>query len=102
MRSLLRPPDHSGDHSGGTFLWFEPHGSDDPYENREILGARMVAGIALSCVTTSMANGGSGLGAHGCSPRRAAALAQEAGFRSFRHEQGLKGAKFRNNVYVVQ
>merc|ERR1719193_99530 len=41
----------------GVLLWFEPHGSDDPYENREILGARMVAGIALNCVATSMATG---------------------------------------------
>jgi SAM-dependent methyltransferase len=85
----------------GAFLWFEPHGSDDPYENREILGARMVAGIALNCVTTSMAQGGSGLGAHGCTPNKAQALATQAGFSLFLHERSLKGAQYRNNVYVV-
>ena len=92
IRSLLAPR--------GVFLWFEPHGSDDPYENREILGARMVAGIALTCVTNSMAHGGAGLGAHGCTPLRAEALAREAGFATFRHDRGMKGAALRNNVYV--
>ena len=87
---------------GGCFLWFEPHGSDCPLENREILGARMVAGIALNCVTTSMAAGGAGMGAHGCTPARAERLARRVGFGAFRHERELKGAAFRNNVYVLQ
>ena len=54
----------------------------------------------MTCVTTSMAHGGAGLGAHGCTPRRAEALAYEAGFATFRHDRGMKGAEFRNNVYV--
>lgn len=94
LRKLLRV--------GGVALWFEPHGSDDPYENREIFGARMVAGIALNCVTTSMAAGGAGLGAHGCTPARAEALARRAGFGEFRRERELKGARYRNNVYVMR
>ena len=38
----------------------------------------------------------------GCTPARAKALARKAGFESFRHERGLKGAQYRNNVYVLQ
>ena len=74
IRSLLAPR--------GVFLWFEPHGSDDPYENREILGARMVAGIAN---VRNELNGARRrrLGAHGCTPLRAEALAREAGFATF-------------------
>lgn len=94
MRALLSP--------SGVLLWFEPHGSDDPYENRTILGARMVAGLALNCVTTSMASGGAGLGAHGCTPARARQLAERAGFTVFRQEHGLKGAAYRNNVYILR
>jgi len=96
---LLRRSPSEGD---GVVLWFEPHGSDNPYENRDLMGARMVATIAFQCVTTSMAMGGQGLGAHGCTPAKAEALARRSGFQKFRRETELKATKFRNNVYVLQ
>ena len=66
----------------GIYFWSEPNGSEQPDENRNILG-RLFASISpLHCMTVSLCHKGEGLGTL-IGERGARALAESAGFSSF-------------------
>lgn len=66
----------------GIYFWSEPNGSEQPHENRNILG-RLFASISpLHCMTVSLCHKGEGLGTL-IGERGARALAESAGFSSF-------------------
>lgn len=66
----------------GVFFWIEPNASDNPLENRNLVG-RVYASISPHhCLTVSLAHGGEGLGTT-IGERGAKRLAEECGFSSF-------------------
>lgn len=67
----------------GVLLWIEPNASDNPLENRNIVGRAYAAISPHHCLTVSLAHGGDGLGTT-IGERGAKELAGEAGFSGFR------------------
>ena len=68
--------------SGGVF-WSEPTGSAEPLENRNPQGRLRSSLSSFHCLPVSLAEGGAGLGTI-IGETGARALAEEAGFTSFR------------------
>lgn len=66
----------------GIYFWSEPNGSDNPHENRNILGRLFAAISPLHCMTVSLCHKGEGLGTL-IGERGARALAESAGFSHF-------------------
>jgi 2-polyprenyl-3-methyl-5-hydroxy-6-metoxy-1,4-benzoquinol methylase len=76
IRRALRP--------GGLYLCSEIKASDRLEENAGPLGAYQYSTSVLYCMTTSLAEGGVGLGTAGLPPAKVRELALEAGFASVR------------------
>jgi Methyltransferase domain/Rv2258c-like winged HTH domain len=68
----------------GTYLMLEINCSDDPADNIGPVASVMYGFSVLYCMTTSLAQGGEGLGTCGCPPVVVEALGQAAGFGSVR------------------
>ena len=59
--------------------------ADEPAENVGPFSSTLLYGISLMyCMTTSLAQGGAGLGTCGCPPAKVRRLCAEAGFTSVR------------------
>jgi len=68
---------------GGVLLWSEADASDRLEDNLTPVGRTLYGASTMHCMTVSLANGGDGLGVV-VGEERARAMAQEAGFASFR------------------
>lgn len=74
---------HAGLRSGGTYLCLEVACGDDLEQNAAVpLGAAWYSGSVLYCLTTSLAQGGVGLGTCGLPEGKLRELCLAAGFRS--------------------
>lgn len=71
-------------HPGGSYLLLEINCSDKLEENRGPLGAMFHGFSILYCMTTSLANGGVGLGTLGLPEPKVRELCTQAGFTSVR------------------
>ncbi|MGH7818524.1 MAG: methyltransferase domain-containing protein [Candidatus Binatia bacterium] len=69
---------------GGLYLCLDVNCSDKLEENADPLGAMLYGASLLYCMTTSLANGGVGLGTLGCHEKKLGELCAEAGFASVR------------------
>ena len=69
---------------GGSYLWLEINCADDPADNTGPVAAVMYGFSVLYCMTTSLAQGGAGLGTCGCPPAVVDELGRAAGFDSIR------------------
>lgn len=67
----------------GTYLMVEMNVSNDPAENISPIGKLLYSISTLYCMTTSLADGGAGIGAL-MGEDKARELAKDAGFRNFR------------------
>jgi SAM-dependent methyltransferase len=68
----------------GTYLWLEINCADDPADNTGPIATVLYGFSVLYCMTTSLAQGGAGLGTCGCPPSVVEELGQSVGFRSVR------------------
>jgi 2-polyprenyl-3-methyl-5-hydroxy-6-metoxy-1,4-benzoquinol methylase len=68
----------------GSYIWLEINCADDPAENTGPIATVMYGFSILYCMTTSLAQGGSGLGTCGCPPAVVERLGHSAGFASVR------------------
>jgi SAM-dependent methyltransferase len=68
----------------GSYLMLEINCADDPADNTGPVAAVMYGFSVLYCMTTSLAQGGAGLGTCGCPPGVVEAMGQAAGFGSVR------------------
>ena len=68
----------------GTYLMLEINCADDPADNTGPVASVMYGFSVLYCMTTSLAQGGEGLGTCGCPPAVVEALGHAAGFGSVR------------------
>ncbi len=68
----------------GTYICLDTNCSDRLEQNLGPLGAMFHGVSVMYCMTTSLANGGAGLGTLGFHERRVNEMCQEAGFRSIR------------------
>jgi SAM-dependent methyltransferase len=68
----------------GTYLMLEINCSDDPADNTGPVASVMYGFSVLYCMTTSLAQGGEGLGTCGCPPAVVESLGHAAGFGSVR------------------
>jgi SAM-dependent methyltransferase len=68
----------------GSYLWLEINCADDPADNTGPVATVMYGFSVLYCMTTSLAQGGSGLGTCGCPPAVVEQLGHSAGFASVR------------------
>jgi 2-polyprenyl-3-methyl-5-hydroxy-6-metoxy-1,4-benzoquinol methylase len=68
----------------GSYLWLEINCADDPADNTGPVATVMYGFSVLYCMTTSLAQGGAGLGTCGCPPAIVEELGQTAGFGSVR------------------
>jgi SAM-dependent methyltransferase len=68
----------------GTYLWLEINCADDPADNTGPVASVMYGFSVLYCMTTSLAQGGAGLGTCGCPPAVVEELGHAAGFGSVR------------------
>jgi len=68
----------------GTYLMLEINCADDPADNTGPVASVMYGFSVLYCMTTSLAQGGEGLGTCGCPPAVVHELGQAAGFGSVR------------------
>jgi 2-polyprenyl-3-methyl-5-hydroxy-6-metoxy-1,4-benzoquinol methylase len=66
----------------GSYLWLEINCADDPADNTGPIATVMYGFSVLYCMTTSLAQGGSGLGTCGCPPAVVEQLGRAAGFAS--------------------
>lgn len=82
-RGLLRVI-REGLNDGGTYLCLDINCSDKVEENVGPLGAMFYGVSVLYCMTTSLAQGGEGLGTVGLHPHKLDELSAEAGFSSCR------------------
>jgi SAM-dependent methyltransferase len=64
----------------GTYLMLELRCADNPSDNTGPIGTLLYGISILYCMTTSLADGGAGLGTCGCPPEVIRALCGEAGF----------------------
>lgn len=69
----------------GVYVCIEPATGETLEERMGLRGAFQYSASILYCMTTSLAQGGVGLGAHGLPESRMRALCQEAGFSRVRH-----------------
>jgi 2-polyprenyl-3-methyl-5-hydroxy-6-metoxy-1,4-benzoquinol methylase len=69
---------------GGTYLMLEMNCADDPADNTGPIAALLYGFSVLYCMTTSLAQGGAGLGTCGCPPAVVEKLGRAAGFQSVR------------------
>ena len=90
IRQALRPE--------GTYLCLDINCADRLEQNAGTLGALFCGFSSLYCMTTSLANGGEGLGTCGLPESKLRELAVEAGFRSVRR---LPLENPFNNLYEV-
>jgi SAM-dependent methyltransferase len=72
----------SGLADDGHYLLLDINCADDPVENQGPLAALFYGFSVGYCMTTSLANGGAGLGTCGLPPSKAKELTQQAGFSS--------------------
>ena len=72
----------SGLADDGHYLLLDINCADDPVDNQGPLAALFYGFSVTYCMTTSLANGGAGLGTCGLPPAKASELTQEAGFSS--------------------
>ncbi|MGH7859703.1 MAG: class I SAM-dependent methyltransferase [Candidatus Binatia bacterium] len=68
--------------AGGVYLCLDVNCSENLEENADSLGALMYGASLVYCMTTSLANGGVGLGTLGCHEKKLKELCAEAGFAS--------------------
>ncbi len=68
----------------GSYLWLEINCADDPADNTGPIASVMYGFSVLYCMTTSLAQGGAGLGTCGCPPAVVERLGHAAGFGSVR------------------
>ena len=68
----------------GTYLMLELRCADNPSDNTGPIGTLLYGISILYCMTTSLADGGAGLGTCGCPPEVIRALCGEAGFSDVR------------------
>jgi hypothetical protein len=68
----------------GSYLMLEPRCADDPAENVGPFSTMLYGMSIMYCMTSSLADGGAGLGTCGCPPRKVRQLCTEAGFTSVR------------------
>ena len=68
----------------GTYVMLEINCSDDPADNTGPVASVMYGFSVLYCMTTSLAQGGEGLGTCGCPPAVVESLGHAAGFGSVR------------------
>jgi SAM-dependent methyltransferase len=68
----------------GTYLMFEINCADNPADNVGPVASVMYGFSVLYCMTTSLAQGGAGLGTCGCPPSVVEELGRAAGFGSVR------------------
>jgi SAM-dependent methyltransferase len=76
VRGALRPD--------GVYVCLDFNAAERPEDNFGPLGTLLYASSILYCLTTSLAEGGDGLGAAGLPESRLRRLCQEAGFSAFR------------------
>lgn len=69
----------------GIYVCIEPATQETLEERAGLRGAFLYSASILYCMTTSLAQGGVGLGAHGLPESRVRALCLEAGFSQVRH-----------------
>ena len=69
----------------GVYVCIEPATAETLEERVGLRGAFLYSASILYCMTTSLAQGGVGLGAHGLPESRVRALCLEAGFSDVRH-----------------
>jgi hypothetical protein len=68
----------------GTYLMLEINCADDPADNQGPVASVMYGFSVLYCMTTSLAQGGAGLGTCGCPPAVVGQLGHAAGFSAVR------------------
>jgi hypothetical protein len=68
----------------GTYLWLEINCADEHPDNRGPLATVLYGFSLLYCMTTSLAQGGAGLGTCGCPPAVVEQLGRRAGFGAVR------------------
>jgi SAM-dependent methyltransferase len=68
----------------GSYLWLEINCADDPADNTGPIATVMYGFSVLYCMTTSLAQGGAGLGTCGCPPAVVEELGHTAGFGAVR------------------
>jgi cyclopropane fatty-acyl-phospholipid synthase-like methyltransferase len=66
----------------GRYLWLEINCADDPADNTGPIATVMYGFSVLYCMTTSLAQGGAGLGTCGCPPAVVDRIGHSAGFTS--------------------
>ncbi len=71
--------------SDGVYVCIEPATEETLEQRAGLRGAFLYGASILYCMTTSLAQGGVGLGAHGLPESRMRALCHEAGFSRVRH-----------------
>jgi 2-polyprenyl-3-methyl-5-hydroxy-6-metoxy-1,4-benzoquinol methylase len=64
----------------GSYLWLEINCADDPADNTGPIATVMYGFSVLYCMTTSLAQGGTGLGTCGCPPAVVEQIGHSAGF----------------------
>ncbi len=69
---------------GGTYLMLEMNCADDPADNTGPIATLLYGFSVLYCMTTSLAQGGAGLGTCGCPPAVVQELGRAGGFQSVR------------------
>lgn len=74
----------AGTKDDGSYVMLEIHCQDDPDDNEGPLAAMFYGFSVFYCMTTSLAQGGEGLGTCGMPERAVRELSQEAGFSSVR------------------
>ncbi len=83
----------------GSYLWLEINCADDPADNVGPIATVMYGFSVLYCMTTSLAQGGTGLGTCGCPPAVVERFGHAAGFGSV-HEVPI-GDPF-NRLYELR
>ncbi len=96
-RALLRAIRHAL-RPGGTYLCSEMKAADRLEDNVGPLGTYFYSTSVLYCMTTSLAEGGEGLGTAGLPPSKLRELCLEAGFTDVRR---VPAESFFRNVYEV-
>ena len=71
-------------HDGGTYLMLEMNCADDPADNTGPIATLLYGFSVLYCMTTSLAQGGAGLGTCGCPPAVVEKLGRDGGFEAIR------------------